>query len=230
MTVQNDKFLVNRNAAIELFPSRASAYVKNGLYRRAGKRALDIFLVLLTAPIVFPVVLLLAALTALDGKNPFYKQVRVGRNGRVFTMWKIRTMIVDADDALEQYLQGNSSARREWNEKQKLSCDPRVTTLGAGIRKTSLDELPQLWNVLIGDMSLIGPRPMMPQQQSLYPGSAYFRMRPGLSGLWQISDRNNTSFAARAGFDDLYYKSVSLTSDLRVIFHTVVVMLRGTGC
>ncbi|WP_120499350.1 sugar transferase [Roseovarius sp. EL26] len=230
MTVQNSKFLADRNAAIELFPGRASSYIRGGLYRNFGKRTLDIILVLIAAPIVLPVVLMLAILTALDGGNPFYKQMRVGRNGRIFTMWKIRTMVMDADDALVRYLDGNTKARREWDEKQKLSADPRVTALGAGIRKTSLDELPQLLNVLVGDMSLVGPRPMMPNQQSLYPGSSYFDMRPGLSGLWQVSDRNNSSFAARAGFDDLYYKSMSFKSDVRVMFRTLAVMLRGTGC
>ncbi|SLN32288.1 Undecaprenyl phosphate N,N'-diacetylbacillosamine 1-phosphate transferase [Roseovarius albus] len=230
MTVQNDKFVADHSAALELFPSRTPKNVRRGVYRHFGKRAMDIALVLLAAPIALPVVFLLAVLTAFDGGGPFYKQSRVGRNGRIFTMWKIRTMVADADEALEQYLEVNSCARREWDEMQKLSADPRITTIGAAIRKTSLDELPQLWNVLIGDMSLVGPRPMMPKQQMLYPGSTYFSMRPGISGFWQISDRNNTSFAARAGFDDLYYKSVSLAADLRVITRTVVVMLRGTGC
>lgn len=230
MTVQNDKFLADRNAALEFFPSRNSQVARKSLYRRFGKRAVDVSLVLLAAPFVLPVVLVLAVLTALDGGNPFYKQLRVGRNGRIFVMWKIRTMVSNADDALEHYLEGNALARREWDEKQKLSEDPRVTIIGAAIRKSSLDELPQLWNVLIGDMSLVGPRPMMPKQQKLYPGSTYFSMRPGVSGLWQISDRNNTSFAARAGFDDMYYKSVSLVADLRVMAQTILVMLRGTGC
>ena len=108
---------------------------------------------------------------------------------------------------------------------------PRVisTKVGRLIRKTSLDELPQLWNVLTGDMSLVGPRPMMPAQAPLYPGQAYYRLRPGLTGYWQISSRNESSFAERAGFDSRYAAELSLRTDVRVLFSTVRVVLRGTG-
>lgn len=195
-----------------------------------AKRMLDLCLVVLALPVVLPVIGILALLVALDGGNPFYTQPRVGRGGRVFRMWKLRSMVADADAALEAHLERDPDARREWEVKQKLSRDPRVTLVGRVIRKTSLDELPQLFNVLTGDMSLVGPRPMMVFQKALYPGDAYFQMRPGITGTWQISDRNGSSFASRADFDEDYFRSMSLATDLRLLLGTVRVILRGTGC
>lgn len=200
-----------------------------GLYANGTKRALDVFLICLAAPFVVPIVLILAALVALDGHNPFYHQPRIGRGGRIFTMWKLRTMVPDADGRLAHFLDENAAARHEWDCTQKLKHDPRITRFGCFLRKASLDELPQLWNVLRGDMSLVGPRPMMPQQQPLYPGTAYYRLRPGLTCLWQISDRNACSFAARADFDTRYERILSLRTDLAILFATVAVVLRGTG-
>ncbi|GGO60629.1 Sugar transferase involved in LPS biosynthesis (colanic, teichoic acid) [Roseovarius pacificus] len=199
-------------------------------YSRIFKRVLDLVLVIAAMPIVVPMILLLAFLVALDGHNPFYSQKRVGRNGREFRMWKLRSMVHDAEARLQNHLETNVEARAEWNSKQKLAHDPRITRLGRVLRKSSLDELPQLLNVLTGDMSLVGPRPMMPEQRQMYPGVAYFDMRPGVTGYWQISDRNQTSFAARASFDVRYYNDMSLGTDLKVLTQTVGVVLRGTGC
>jgi lipopolysaccharide/colanic/teichoic acid biosynthesis glycosyltransferase len=201
-----------------------------GLYRRGAKRALDVVLVLLAAPVVVPVVLILALLVALDGGRPFYVQARVGRHGRRYRMWKLRSMVADADTRLEAHLAADPAARAEWDAAQKLRDDPRVTRLGATLRKTSLDELPQLWNVLRGDMSLVGPRPMMPSQQALYPGQAYYRLRPGITGPWQVSSRNATTFADRARFDAAYERDLSLATDLRLLAATVRVVVRATGC
>ncbi len=200
-----------------------------GLYRSYFKRAFDILAVLLAAPFVLPVVLVMGLLVKRDGGPAFYFQDRVGRGGKVFRLWKLRSMVVDADQKLEAYLETDPAARAEWNEHQKLKRDPRITAVGRLIRKTSLDELPQLWNVLRGDMSLVGPRPMMPDQARLYPGRAYYRLRPGLTGFWQISDRNETSFAGRAAYDTQYARRLSLPTDVKVLFGTVLVVLRGTG-
>jgi lipopolysaccharide/colanic/teichoic acid biosynthesis glycosyltransferase len=199
------------------------------VYRNFGKRLLDIVFVVVALPIVLPVVAILAILIALDGHSPLYRQARLGRGGRVFTMWKLRTMVPDADAHLEAHLAGNPEARAEWDAYQKLAQDPRITPLGQVLRKTSLDELPQLWNVLKGDMSLVGPRPMLPEQRVLYPGTAYFELRPGVTGLWQISERNASTFAERAEFDALYARNLSLATDLRVLVATVGVVVRGTG-
>lgn len=194
-----------------------------------AKRALDVGAVLLTAPISIPIVLSLALLVRRDGGKAFYRQDRLGKNGRTFKLWKLRTMVPDAERFLVEYLEQNPEAAREWHETQKLRRDPRVTRLGEFMRKHSIDELPQLWNVLIGDMSLVGPRPMLPDQEALYPGHAYFLMRPGLTGLWQISARNDGTFASRAAYDDRYEEIKSLRVDLSIMLSTVGVVVRGTG-
>lgn len=202
---------------------------RHRIYRGLGKRCGDILLVVLALPMVLPLVLMLALIIMRDGHSPFYTQERVGRGGRIFRLWKLRTMVPNAKAHLEKYLEGNPEARREWDEYQKLSCDPRITAFGRLLRKTSLDELPQLWNVLKGDMSLVGPRPMMPEQRDLYPGRAYYALRPGLTGMWQVSDRNASTFAQRAEFDTTYERELSAGLDTRLIVATVGVVLRGTG-
>ncbi|MGP6089043.1 sugar transferase [Antarctobacter jejuensis] len=200
------------------------------LYRDVFKRSLDVLLVLLTALPVLLLVSVFALIIARDGHSPFYFQKRIGRNGRSFYIWKLRSMVPDADKKLQAYLDRNPAARAEWDRRQKLRHDPRITAVGRVIRKTSIDELPQLWNVLRGDMALVGPRPMMPCQQDLYPGTAYYALRPGITGYWQVSVRNESSFAQRAGFDTAYLKQLSFLNDLRVLLKTVRVVLRGTGC
>lgn len=201
-----------------------------GFYPNIAKRALDLLVVLILAVPVFVVIFVLAVIIALSGANPFYAQERIGKNGRIFRMWKLRSMVPDAKERLEEYLSANPEARAEWEHRQKLKDDPRITRIGRFIRKTSLDELPQLLNVYIGDMSLVGPRPMMREQKDLYPGKAYYQMLPGITGFWQISERNETSFAERAYYDTTYLQQLSLLTDLRVLFQTVTVVLRGTGC
>lgn len=198
-------------------------------YRSKAKHALDVILTVLALPVAVPLILILAALVALDGHSPLYSQQRLGRNGKHFRIWKLRTMVHKADRHLESYLERNSDARQEWKTTQKLKNDPRITRVGRLLRKTSMDELPQLWNVLNGTMSLVGPRPMMPTQRSLYPGQNYFSLKPGITGLWQISDRNNCEFSSRAYYDDLYEKTVSLKTDISILLRTVGVVLRGTG-
>ncbi|WP_246849488.1 sugar transferase [Rubellimicrobium arenae] len=199
------------------------------LYRAFAKRLLDISLVLLVLPIILPTVVVLATLVALDGGQPFYTQNRIGRGGRLFRMWKLRSMVTDADARLEEHLRNNPTARAEWDETQKLKSDPRITRIGHILRKCSLDELPQLWNVLKGDMSLVGPRPMMPSQAAMYPGTAYFALRPGVTGPWQVSERNESSFAARASYDSAYLNGLSFTLDVKIMVATVRVILRATG-
>ena len=201
-----------------------------GVYRAIFKRVLDLALVLASLPFVAPVLLLLSvAIFLQDRKSPFFLQERIGKNGKRFKMWKFRTMVVDAEAKLEAYLQENAEAREEWETKQKLSFDPRCTKIGRILRKSSMDELPQLLNVLKGDMALVGPRPMMPSQQVLYPGHGYYRLRPGMTGSWQVSERNETTFAQRAGYDDAYDQGLSFTGDVRIIAQTVGVVLKGTG-
>lgn len=232
MTIQDKKF----EPSATIIPRVSSkidfdrAYApRRSLYATVFKRLLDVALVLLAAPIIIPVVLVLCVLVARDGCSPFYRQDRIGRDGRRFTMWKLRSMVPDADRLLGSYLKANPEAYDEWEETQKLKNDPRITPFGQLLRKSSMDELPQLWNVFIGDMSLVGPRPMMPAQRNLYPGAAYYSLRPGLTGYWQISDRNESSFAARARFDTRYCNDLSFSTDAEVLAKTIGVVLRGTG-
>ncbi len=198
-------------------------------YRRVGKRLLDLVVCVLTAPVVVPFVAILALIVGRDGGKPFYTQDRVGRDGKIYKMWKLRSMVKDADEILEAHLSSDQQARTEWDETQKLKSDPRITKFGRILRKSSLDELPQLWNVVRGEMSLVGPRPMMMCQKALYPGQEYYKLLPGISGNWQVSDRNNSSFAERAVFDAAYEEGLSLGEDLRILKATVGVVFKATG-
>ena len=202
---------------------------RSGLYRNYVKRLFDVAAVLSASLVVGPLILLLALLVASDGSNPFYWNERVGRRGRNFRMLKLRTMVPDADKMLEDYLSRNAEARLEWNSTQKLKTDPRITRIGRFLRKTSLDELPQLWNVLTGDMSLVGPRPMMPSQRPLYHGLAYYSLRPGITGIWQVSDRNESAFSKRAEYDSEYDEKLTFGMDIWLLWSTVRVVLKGTG-
>lgn len=203
--------------------------MNQGAYRRRWKRVIDVTLVLLVLPATLVMLLPFVLLVALDGHAPFYLQRRIGRDGRLFRMWKLRSMQPDAERRLEAYLAENPDARAEWERDQKLRHDPRITPIGRFIRKTSIDELPQLWNVLVGDMSLVGPRPMMPEQRDRYPGIAYYAMRPGITGYWQTSVRNDSSFAERALHDTNYFRDLSFRTDLRLILRTVRVLMDANG-
>lgn len=198
-------------------------------YGRIMKRAFDLLIVAFVALPGLAVLLIFGAIVALDGHSPLFVQGRVGRGGRVFRLFKLRTMVPDADAVLEQTLAGDPVARAEWDQFQKLRNDPRITPIGRILRKTSLDELPQLINVALGDMSIVGPRPIMDSQRAIYPGTEYYHMRPGITGFWQVSVRNESSFSERAQFDRSYFSQISFATDLRVIAKTFKVVLKGTG-
>ncbi|NNE89987.1 MAG: sugar transferase [Silicimonas sp.] len=225
MTVHTSRIEVATDAAVS-----GRVVERRGPYRLGLKRLFDIALVILSLPFVLPFLALISIAVMLsDGGSPLFRQERVGKDGRRFQIWKFRSMVVDAEAQLARYLELNPEAKKEWETKQKLSYDPRCTTVGRLLRRSSIDELPQIFNVLVGDMSLVGPRPMMPCQQALYPGQAYYNMRPGMTGAWQVTSRNTSDFSDRAAYDDQYYARVSLVEDLRILAHTVGVVLRGTG-
>jgi exopolysaccharide production protein ExoY len=227
------RLATKRPAFVNLAPPTAGTVSvtpsDRGIYRRFFKRLFDVTAILMAAPVVLPIIIVAAILVARDGANPFYTQLRVGKGGRWFWMWKLRSMVHDADARMAGYLESNPVARAEWETTQKLKEDPRVTKIGRFLRKSSLDELPQLWNVLIGDMSLVGPRPMMISQQHLYPGKAYYALRPGITGHWQTAGRNRTSFEARADYDTAYEEELSFATDLNLLIETVGVVVKGTG-
>lgn len=225
MTIQPEEYL----EAFPLYVSGDSAS-QRGVYVTYFKRLLDIALVLLSLPIVLPTTLLMAlVIFSSDRHSPFYWSERVGRGGRRFWMMKLRTMVHDADAKLAGHLAASPEAAAEWRATQKLKQDPRITPFGRALRKSSLDELPQLWNVFRGDMSLVGPRPMLPEQQGLYPGQAYYELRPGVTGPWQVSARNLTTFAARADYDREYKHNLSFRTDLLLLVCTVWVVICATG-
>lgn len=209
--------------------AKAPQTSKFSLYKSMGKRVFDIALVTFSLPFAVPLIIFMALAVALYGGSPFYTQTRIGKNGRKFRMLKLRTMVHNADEILARYLDENVEARIEWNATQKLKNDPRITKIGRFLRKTSMDELPQIFNVLFGSMSLVGPRPMMVSQKEAYYGSAYFQMLPGITGFWQIGDRNESAFVGRVSHDEAYYREMSLATDLRVLVKTVSVVFRATG-
>ncbi|WP_042250702.1 sugar transferase [Paracoccus sp. PAMC 22219] len=197
-----------------------------------AKRGLDITLAVLGLVLLAPLILALVIVLKLTDSGPLlYGHRRIGFGGREFRCWKFRTMVVNGDTVLEQYLRKHPAKAALWNEQRKLVDDPRVTRLGAVLRKLSLDELPQLLNVLTGEMSLVGPRPVVREELDYYASSArhYLSARPGLSGLWQISGRSNTTYLERVQLDRFYVMNWNPWMDLRIIFMTIpaVVMSRG---
>lgn len=232
MTIQNDwKKMAGRRAGRAHSPSwdGEAVFLPHQFYRNIGKRFLDVGLVLAFSWLIIPLIAILALIVSFDGASPFFRQDRVGRDGHIFRMWKLRSMVHNAEGMLDEHLQSCALARTEWEQSQKLKRDPRITRFGSFLRKSSLDELPQLWNVVLGQMSLVGPRPMMPQQQRIYDGHAYYRLRPGLTGLWQISERNETHFAARGRFDDSYERRMSVGFDVKILLRTIITVYRATG-
>lgn len=204
----------------------------NQLYRAGGKRVFDVCFALLLLPVLAPVILVLGLVTKMiDGGTPFFGHLRVGKDGRMFRSWKIRTMCADAQVRLAAHLAQDPAAAAEWDLHHKLSNDPRVTRFGRFLRRTSLDELPQIWNVLISDMSFVGPRPVEDVELEKYGAWAgcYLSVRPGITGVWQISGRNALSYAQRVVIDRDYTLSIGLLRDLKLILLTVLVVLYATG-
>ncbi len=196
------------------------------------KRALDILLTILISLIALPIIAWIAVAIPLDSSGPvFFCHRRLGRGGRPFKAWKFRTMVPNAEQVLQAYLKQNPEMRVEWERDQKLRHDPRVTRLGRIIRKFSLDELPQLWNVVTGDMSLVGPRPIVQAEVSRYGRGIhhYNAVTGGLTGLWQVSGRNDTSYDERVRLDCFYVKNWSVCLDLCILFRTFAVVLLRKG-
>lgn len=198
----------------------------NGVYR-----ALDIAFAISLGVVFSPVIVTVTVLLALSPGPIFFGQIRLGQGGRPFKVFKFRTMVPDAPDVLSKMLEADPEVRAEWERDFKLKNDPRITPIGRFLRKTSLDELPQLWNILKGDMSLVGPRPIAPAEIERYGRFAkhYFAQRPGLTGLWQVSGRNDASYDRRVVLDAYYSKNRSLMLNLSIILKTVRVVLKGSG-
>lgn len=209
-------------------PTRHPSHTVGGL----AKRVLDIGLALTALVVLSPLMLGVALLIKLTSPGPvLYGHARIGFGGRQFRCWKFRTMVVDGDRVLEEYLRKWPQERETWLAERKLHDDPRVTPLGAVLRKLSVDELPQLCNILVGQMSIVGPRPVVAEELSKYRQSVghYLRTRPGLTGLWQVSGRNDTSYRERVLLDRVYVRRWSMLLDLWIVLRTVPAVLSSRG-
>jgi lipopolysaccharide/colanic/teichoic acid biosynthesis glycosyltransferase len=200
--------------------------------RLDAMRVLDMSIALVALVVVLPVLLLIAVLVkAQDGGPVLFAQTRIGRNGRRFRCYKIRTMVVDAQARLDAVLASDPAARREWERDHKLRNDPRITGLGRILRESSLDELPQLFNVLNGEMSIVGPRPIVEAEVARY--GRFFRhycsVPPGITGLWQVSGRNDVEYRERVALDILYARSRCLKRNLTIMLMTVPAVLLRKG-
>ncbi len=196
------------------------------------KRLFDVSSILAAAIFVLPVVACIALAIKLTSKGPvFYKNRRIGRHGRQFYAWKFRSMVPDAEQVLAKYLDQHPELREEWERDTKLKHDPRITAVGHILRRTSLDELPQLWNVLRGEMSLVGPRPILDNEVSKYADvfELYQKVLPGITGLWQVSGRNNTTYEERLTLVASYVRNWSIWLDLCIMAKTVIVVARRDG-
>lgn len=203
----------------------------NAVYAKSAKRVFDLVSSVMLLPILIPIIAGLYMLVRMSGGPGFFGHKRIGKDGRIFRCWKLRTMVPDAEERLRALLANDSEARKSWETDRKLRDDPRITKFGEFLRKTSLDELPQIINVLRGEMSLIGPRPVTPDELEKYGASRmiYLAMRPGVTGLWQVSGRNDVSYSQRVTLDRQYFETMSLRVDLVVLFKTTGAVLRRTG-
>ncbi len=199
---------------------------------RLLKRIADLIIVIVGGLCCLPLIAAIALLIKCSSPGPIiFRQERIGFGGRRFQAYKFRTMVADADKVLERFLAANPKMREEWENNHKLKNDPRVTRIGRWLRKTSLDELPQLWNVLCGEMSLVGPRPIVKEEITKYEDGydLYTKVVPGITGLWQISGRNNTSYATRVRLDSYYVRNWSPWMDFYILARTIRVVLNGAG-
>ena len=196
------------------------------------KRLMDIFLVLLLSPILMSICAFTGLLVVLNSPGPiFFSHRRILRGGLFFSMWKFRTMCVNSSEVLEHYLAQNPEARKEWETSHKLRNDPRITQLGATLRKYSLDELPQFWNVLTGKMSLVGPRPIVAAEVEKYADKFvyYCAVKPGITGLWQVSGRSTLSYQERVDLDCKYVAEWSLWMDIKILCRTLHTVIKTHG-
>ncbi|MFT8421392.1 sugar transferase [Gluconacetobacter dulcium] len=199
--------------------------------RDPRKRVMDVMIAAAMLFFAMPAMLAIVVLVRRDGGAALFGHNRIGENGRIFRCLKFRSMVANADEVLKELLERDEAAREEWASTQKLRHDPRITRLGRFLRATSLDELPQLLNVLRGDMSLVGPRPIVQAEVERYGENItyYYATRPGLTGLWQVSGRSNTSYARRVALDSAYVRHWTFWKDVLILLKTIPAVLRHDG-
>ncbi len=210
--------------------------IKNNLANKFSfflKRVFDYTISITILPILIPVMVIISLFIKLTSKGPvIFSQKRVGKDGKVFKCYKFRTMYEDAEERLKEILENNPDLKVEWLKNRKLKNDPRITPIGKFLRKTSLDELPQIFNVLKGDMSLVGPRPVTTEEIKMYYKESayyYYSVLPGITGLWQVSGRSNTDYENRIALDTWYVRNWSVWLDVVILFKTVKIILKREG-
>ena len=194
---------------------------------------MDVLIAVSLLVFIAPLMILIALMICRDGGPLLFGHTRIGLGGKCFTCWKLRSMVMNSDEILAHHLSEDTTTAAEWDERRKLAKDPRVTPIGQVLRACSIDEVPQLFNVVRGDMSLVGPRPVMPDELDLYYGpsgrAAYISVRPGITGLWQVSGRSQTTYAERVELDIRYVAGLSLLGDLKLLALTIPSVLRRQG-
>ena len=223
----SDTLVSGFNRGLSAPPRGNGGFFKGSDLKLVTDLVLSVALLIILAPVMFTI----ALFVSLDGGPVLYRHQRIGKGGQRFYCLKFRSMVANADKALADRLARDPSARAEWESTQKLKRDPRVTRVGRLLRATSLDELPQLFNVLRLEMSLVGPRPIVENELVRYGRNVnyYLKTRPGVTGLWQVSGRSNTSYARRVALDAWYVKNWRFWLDVAILFRTISVVVRRDG-
>jgi len=205
--------------------------VRAAVFGHAVKRVFDIVAAVSALVVLSPLLVIVALMVRRDGGPIVYGHTRVGRHGKKFRCLKFRTMVVNSEQVLKDLLARDPEARAEWEREFKLKNDVRITRIGHFLRHSSLDELPQIWNVLRGEMSFVGPRPIIDQELERYgdAGKYYLMVTPGITGLWQVSGRNDVDYATRVSLDVSYVTTWTFWKDMGILFRTFFVVLRGSG-
>ena len=230
---ENEAVLVRDEENEEIKPIIVVTKKQNIIYRFI-KRAIDILAGLVGVILLIPLMIVVEIIRIAKKENQgplFYEQLRIGKNGKQFRMYKFRSMCMNADDTLKEYLKNNEEARKEFKKYKKLKKDPRITKVGKVLRETSLDEFPQLINVLLGNMSLVGPRPYLPREKEdmgeYY--SSIIKVKPGITGYWQIRGRSKTSFNDRLKMDLQYVNNCSLKNEIKILVKTFSKVFKRDG-
>lgn len=229
----NEAILLKEQEDEEIKPILYEVKKQNIAYRFV-KRLIDIIAGIVGIILLIPLTIVLGIIRIIKKENDgplFYEQLRIGKNGKQFRMYKYRSMCMNADERLKEYLEENEEAKKEYKKYKKLKCDPRVTKLGKVLRATSLDEFPQLINVLIGNMSLVGPRPYLPREQKEMGEyySSIIKVKPGITGPWQIRGRSKITFEDRLKLDLEYVNKCSIKRDIKILWNTFAKVLKKDG-
>lgn len=229
-TIDED-FYIDGSLALQNNTDYSEQIKKVGIYNKYIKRGIDIFLSLIGLIILSPIFCIIAIAIKLDSKGPvFYKHKRIGKNGKIIYLYKFRSMYTDSKERLEMLLK-NPDIKREWEENFKLENDPRITKVGSFLRKTSLDELPQLLNILKGEMSIIGPRPVIDEELEKYGQNKdkFLSVTPGLTGWWACNGRSATTYEDRMKLELYYVENQSFVLDIKCFFKTITTVLNRQG-